>query len=128
MLVDTSTIVEILRHSRTSDRFKLIKEHTRDEELYVLIVQLAELSDWCIKNKVSPWERIEAVKRIANIVPLDEDICLEGSKIKSERRAGGHRDFSLVDGLVLATARILGEKLLTFEEDFSGETDCIVLG
>jgi len=127
MLLDTSTIVEILRHSRTSDRFKLIKEQLGSEELYVLMVQLAELSDWCIKNRVSPRDRIEAVKRFANIVPLDEEVCLEGSKIKSERRAGGHRDFSLLDGLVLATARILGERLLTFDEDFSGEKDCIVL-
>ncbi len=127
MLVDTSAIVEILRHSRTSDRFKSIKEQIGSEEVYVLIVQLAELSDWCIKNKVSPRDRVEAVKRFANIVPLDEEVCLEGSKIKSERRASGHRDFSLLDGLVLATARILGERLLTFDEDFSGEKDCIVL-
>lgn len=127
MLVDTSTIIEILRNPKTSDRFKLISEQMRGEELYLLVVQLGELSDWCIENHVSPRERVDAVKKIANIVPLDEEMCLEGSKLKADRRRSGHRNFGLLDGLVLAAARSLGEKLLTFDNDFSGEKDCVVL-
>ena len=127
MLVDTSTIIEIFRNPKTSDKLRHINEHVRGEELYLLVVQLAELSDWCIENNVSPKERVEAVKKIANIVPLDEEICLEGSKVKAERRRSGYRDFGLLDGLVLAAARSLGEKLLTFDKDFSGEKDCIIL-
>ena len=52
----------------------------------MLVVQLAELSDWCIANKVPVRERIGEVKSLANIIPLDEDICLEGSRLKNERR------------------------------------------
>ena len=77
----------------------------------MLNIQLAELSDWCIRNSVPPTERIEAIKQFANIVPLDEDMCLEGSRIKSARRRTGHKNFSLLDGLVLAAARSLGERL-----------------
>ena len=120
-------MIEILRNPKTSDKFRLINEQIRNEELYLLIVQLAELSDWCLENRVSPRERVDAVKKISNIVPLDEEICLEGSKIKAERRGNGHKDFGLLDGLVLAAARSLGVKLLTFDTDFSGERDCIVL-
>ena len=127
MLIDTSTVIEILRSSRNSERFRIINEQIREQELYLLIVQIGELSDWCIENRISPRERIEAVKKIASIVPLDEGICLEGSRIKAERRTKGHRDFGLLDGLVLAAARSLGEKLLTFDHGFSGENDCIVL-
>lgn len=127
MVIDTSTIIEILRNPKTSEKFQLINDQIRNEELYLLIVQIGELSDWCIENKVSPKERIEAVKKIASIVPLDEEICLEGSRIKAEMRRSGHRDFGLLDGLILAAARSLGEKLLTFDKDFSGEKDCIVL-
>lgn len=127
MLVDTSTIIEILRNPKTSETFRIINEQIGDEELYLLIVQLAELSDWCIENRISPRERVDVVKKIANIMPLDEEICLEGSKTKAGRRKSGYKNFSLVDGLVLAAARSLGEKLLTFDKDFSGEKDCIVL-
>jgi predicted nucleic acid-binding protein len=127
LLLDTSTVIEILRNPKSSDRFRLVKEQIKNEELYMLTIQLAELSDWCIRNNAPPIERIESVKHIANIVPLDEEICLEGSKIKSTRRRTGHKNFSLLDGLVLAAARSLGERLLTFDRHFTGEKDCIVL-
>jgi len=127
LLLDTGAIIQVLRHPRTSKEFKLIQKHIGEEELYVLVVQLAELSDWCFANNVPVKERIEEVKKLANIIPLDEDICLEGSRIKNERRKTGFRDFGLLDGLLLAAARSVGERVLTFDRDFAEEQDCLVL-
>jgi len=127
MLVDTSAIIEILRHSRTSNEFKVIQEHIGAEEVYMLVVQLGELSDWCIANRRPVKERVEAVKNLANIIPVDEEICLEGSKLKNERRKKGFAAFGLLDGLVLAAARSVGERVLTFDRDFAGEEDCVVI-
>jgi len=127
LLLDTSAIIEILRHSRTSKEFKLIQEHIGAEEVYMLVVQLGELSDWCIANRIPVKERVEAVKTLANIIPVDEEICLEGSKLKNERRKKGFRSFGLLDGLVLAAARSVGERVLTFDRDFEGEEDCILI-
>ena len=127
MLFDTSAIIEVLRHPRTSKEFRTIQKHVGEEELYILVVQLAELSDWCLVNSVPVKERIEEVKSLANVIPLDEDICLEGSRIKNERRKKGFRSFGLLDGLVLAAARSVGERVLTFDRDFTGEEDCLVL-
>ena len=127
MLLDTSAIIEVLRHPRTSKEFRTIQKHVGEEELYILVVQLAELSDWCLVNSVPVKERIEEVKSLANVVPLDEDICLEGSRIKNERRKKGFRSFGLLDGLVLAAARSVGERVLTFDRDFTEEEDCLVL-
>jgi len=127
MLVDTSAIIEILRHSRTSNEFKVIQEHIEAEEVYMLVVQLGELSDWCIANRRPVKERVEAVKNLANIIPVDEEICLEGSKLKNERRKKGFAGFGLLDGLVLAAARSVGERVLTFDRDFAGEEDCVVI-
>jgi len=39
----------------------------------------------------------------------------------------GVSNFGIIDGIVLSTARSLGERLLTFDADFEGEEDCIVL-
>jgi len=127
LLLDTSAIIEVLRHPRTSKEFRLIQKHIGDEDLYVLVVQLAELSDWCIVNNVPARERIEEVKNLANIIPLDEDIFLEGSRIKNERRKKGFASFGLLDGLLLAAARSVGERVLTFDRDFAEEEDCLVL-
>jgi len=93
----------------------------------VLVVQLADVSDWCIANKVSVRERIGEVKSLANIISLDEDICLEGSRLKNERRRRGFRSFGLLDGLLLAAARSVGERVLTFDRDFAEEEDCLLL-
>jgi predicted nucleic acid-binding protein len=127
LLLDTSAIIEVLRHPKTSKEFRLIQKHIGAEELYVLIVQLAELSDWCIANNVPVRERVERVRNIANIIPLDEDICLEGSRIKNERRRKGFGNFGLLDGLLLAAARSVGERVLTFDRDFAEEKDCILV-
>ena len=93
----------------------------------MLVVQLAELSDWCIANEVPVRERIEEVKSLANIIPLDEDVCLEGSRLKSERRRRGFGSFGFLDGLLLAAARSVGERVLTFDRDFPEEEDCLLL-
>ena len=127
MLLDTSVVIEVLRHIKTSKEFKLIQRRIGEEELYLFVVQLAELSDWCFANDVPVRERVEELKKLANIIPLDEDICLEGSRIKNERRKKGFRSFGLVDGFLLAAARSVGERLLTFDRDFAEEQDCLVL-
>jgi len=127
LLLDTSSLIEVLRHPKTSKEFRLIQRHVGAEELYVLIVQLAELSDWCIANDAPARERVEEVKKLANIIPLDEDICLEGSRIKNERRRKGFGNFGRLDGLVLAAARSVGERVLTFDRDFAQEQDCVLL-
>jgi len=80
LLLDTSVVIEVLRHIKTSKEFKLIQRRIGEEELYVFVVQLAELSDWCFANDVPVRERVEELKKLANIIPLDEDICLEGSE------------------------------------------------
>jgi len=127
LLLDTSAIIEVLRHSRTSKEFRLIQKHIGAEELYMLVVQLAELSDWCIANEVPVRERIERVRSLANIIPLDEHICMEGSRLKNERRRRGFRSFGLLEGLLLAAARSVGERVLTFDRDFAEEKDCLLL-
>ena len=67
------------------------------------------------------------MKSLANIIPLDEDICLKGSRLKNERRRRGFRSFGLLDGLLLAAAMSIGERVLTFDRDFPEEEDCLLL-
>ena len=125
MLLDTSAIVEIFRSPAESVRFKKITGEIGDEEVYVSMVQLAEIAGWATRNRVPPEERIEAVKKMARLVPLDERICLDAAAIKQQRRRAGHDDFSLMDGVILATARSIGQRILTSDGAFIGENDCV---
>jgi predicted nucleic acid-binding protein len=127
MLLDSSAIIEVFRSSSDSRRFRAIVRRIGDEEVYVSVIQLAEVADWAVRNRLPPRDRIESVKDFVRIVQLNEEICVEAAAIKRRRREEGHADFSLLDAIILATARSIGQKVLTFDGDFSGESDCIVL-
>ena len=100
---------------------------TEQSELYVSHVQLAELADWATRCGVPAAERLDAVEQIASVVPLTKEICLEAAVIKSAKRKNGVSNFGIIDGIILSTARSLGQSLLTFDADFEGEEDCVVL-
>lgn len=128
MFLDTTIVVEVLRSGRESKRFQRILEAIKDDPLFISMLQLAELSDWCLENSIDPSDRISRLKGIVGVVPLSEDICLEGSRIKHGMRERGASKFSLVDGITLASARSIDQKLLTTDSDFRGAEDAVVIG
>jgi len=109
MLLDTSAMVEVFTRKRTSSMFEKILKAISDEELYVSFIQIAEIADWCLRNNRPVFERISFVKDFANVVSLDEGISLEAARIKLEKRKTGQPDFGLIDGIILATARSVGQ-------------------
>ena len=124
MLLDTSTLVAIFTSKKAADR---IEKEVGSSELYISHVQLAELADWATKSGAPASERVDAVEQMANVVPLTREICLEAATIKFAKRKQGVSNFGIIDGVILATARSLGQNLLTFDADFAGEEDCVVL-
>lgn len=127
MFLDTSIIIEIFRFEKGAKEFEKIYELIKDEPLFISIVQIGEISDWCLKNNTDPARRIAGLKSILNIIPLSEKIVLEGSQIKHEMRGKGIKSFSLIDGIILASARSINQKLLTTERDFRKAGDAIIL-
>jgi len=127
VLLDTTVLVEIFRSPGTSSLFRKIVEEMGDEEAFVSIIQLGEIADWAVRNGIPAKDRVDSVKEIALIVPLSQKICLDAAEIKYRRRESGYKDFGLLDGIVLATARSVKQKILTFDTDFEGETDCRVI-
>ncbi len=128
MFLDTTIVVEVLRSGRESRRFRRILEAIKDDPLFISMLQLAELSDWCLENSIDPSDRISRLKGIVGVVPLTEGICLEGSKIKRGMRERGVSKFSLLDGIILASARSIDQKLLTSDSDFRKAEDAVVIG
>jgi len=127
VLLDTSTLVEIFRNLSESAVVENITTKMEDEDAYISMIQVGEIADWAARNETPLEERIEAVKELARIVPLSERICLDAAEIKRERRTAGYKSFGLIDGIILATARSIGQRVLTFDRDFKGEKDCILL-
>lgn len=129
MHLDTTAIVEMLLSPPTSRRFQQVVTTIGEDPVFVSMVQVAELADWCIANGKDPATILQRLKSAVTLSPLTEQICLDGAKLKREIRGTGRkRKFGLLDGIVLASARALGQKLLTFDQDFRDLPDAVVLG
>ena len=130
MFLDTSIIIEIFQSQKGSNPLSRILDvvaTSKEESNYISTIQLAEISDWCAKNKIHPRDGINNVKTIAQVVPLDEGICEESGPIKLSMRESGKKSFGLIDSIILASARSVNQRLLTKDRHFKGEDDCIVL-
>jgi predicted nucleic acid-binding protein len=119
MFLDTSIIIELFQSDSCSPGFVKIYEQIKGEPLFMSVIQVGELSDWCLKNSVRPEDMMGQLKKIVGAIPLNEKLCLDGSRIKSEMRAKGSKSFSLIDGLILASARSVNQTLLTLDRDFA---------
>jgi len=127
MFLDTSAIVELMRGGRGSARTEKILGYIENELLFVSVIQLGEINDWCIANCSDPAARISQLKEIVHIIPLNETISIEASEIKRQMRAQNVAKFSLMDGFILASARYIGQRLLTLDTDFRKAEDIIII-
>ncbi len=127
MFLDTSVVIELLINESTSKRFQSIFQHIENEPAFISLMQVGELSDWCLRNEVDPVEALAMVKDIVELAPVNEQILLAASRLKHEIRAKGVSKFSLMDGIILASSRELNEPLLTLDLDFRLADNVIVL-
>ncbi len=127
MFLDTSVIIEIFRNDKNSKKFQDLYIYIKDEPLFVSIIQIGELADWCLKNNIDPEKRITKLKQILNVIPLNEKICYVGAQLKYSIRKNGVTKFGLLDGIVLASARSINQRLLTTDSDFRKLSDAIVI-
>lgn len=127
MFADTSVLIEVLISKPSSTTFYEIYEYIEEENIFISVVQLGEISDWCFRNNEDRTKIIPEIKEIVEILELNEKIVLDASKIKHERRVKGFDKFGLIDGIVLASSRSLNEVLLTLDNDFRNLDDVILL-
>jgi len=127
MFLDTSILIEIFRNDQKTRTFQEIYKHIKDEPLFISLIQIGEISDWCLKNNIDPEKRITKLKQILNVIPLNEKICYEAAHIKYKIRKKGVAKFGLLDGIVLASARSINQRLLTTDSDFRTISDAVVV-
>lgn len=114
MFLDTFALVEYFMGTSKGLR---VKEALKRERSYISIISIAEVADWCHENDLDAQKHVDVIRKLVDMVPLTEEICLGASRIKHEGRKL-HIDFGLVDGLILATAKSMGQKVLTGDPHF----------
>ena len=127
MFLDTSVLIELLLAEKDSIIFDKIYDNIKDEPNFISMIQVGEISDWCLKNGGDPKITLSRLKEIIEMININEDILFEGSRIKYDMREMGLKKFSLMDGIILASARSLNETLLTFDSDFRKADNVLLL-
>ncbi len=128
MFADTSVVIELLRGSADDPLVKQIESSLGSGLVLASPIQIGEIADHARKNKESPQGAAELAIQVLELVPLTPEIALAASEIKAEARTRAKaNDFSLIDGVILASARSKGQTLLTLDKGFLGFPDVIVL-
>lgn len=128
MLLDTSVIVELLSRPEGDPVVKAAKSAIGDSMTYASPIHMGEVADVSRREGRPVDETVRRALDLVDLVPLDAAIAVEASALKAEarkRKAG--RDFSLIDGVGLASARSRGLRLLTFDAEFEGFSDVVIL-
>lgn len=128
MHLDTGVILELFSRPRHDPLVQRILDAVRNEALTWSVVQFGELADACRRTGASIDQNEARVRAMVEVVPVETNVAIAASALKGEaRRHRDTRDFSLLDGVVLATARSKGQRLLTTDPDFLHFDDAIVL-
>lgn len=127
MMIDTSVVIDLFLSDEDSGDFQKIMDRIEDEDLFISVIQIGEISDWCYRNTIDPKEAIDFIRKISEVLPVDEDLMEDASRLKHQARTGGQGKFSLIDGIILSTASIYDEMLLTRDNDFRGLDGVIIL-
>lgn len=127
MLLDTSALVELMRATDKS-RVARIKSIVGDRQIFASPIHLGEIADAARRLGLDVDKTVAEVLAVVELVPLDATIAIQASAIKAEaRKRREARDFSLIDGVGLATARVRGLPFVTTDPEFKGFPDAIVV-
>lgn len=118
-----------------SDNGRTVREYLNTEEVVTPSIVLAEIARKYLRDGV---EQEDVVKRLnfisanSTIIEINAELSLaaakaylelsEKAKVEQLRRPG------LADGIILASGRTLGAKIVTGDEHFKGLTEIVYIG
>ena len=125
IVLDTSAWIEYFAGSEKGQR---VRERLNREgrEVFITGLIVAEISVKFLKETRPVEEVVRALGSLASLVPFDFRLAQEAAEIYVHERKTRNK-FGLADAHVLAAARIVGGKVITFDHDFNGLNEAVVL-
>lgn len=128
MLLDTSVLVELQQRPADDRIVQDILAAIGDAVLFASPIHLGELADAARRKGLPPEETAAKAMQVVELIPLSADIAIAASALKAEaRRRKSGKEFSLIDGVGLASARSRGVPMLTMDHEFDGFHDVTVI-
>lgn len=123
LTIDSYAWVEIIRDSPQGQRAQELMEG--DDQCLTPSIVLAEVASAGVRDGIRHSiirEQLESIRESSRIVAIDYALAVEGAQLTIELRRSARTLKlplpGLADGLVLATARLSGSRLLTGDPHF----------
>ena len=121
VLIDSWGWIEYWKGGKLSE--KVASYIDGEEEMVVSAINLAEVYLWVSRtyDETIAGGKVATVEKRCHVIPVERDTALEAAKIKGKEKLG------FADGLILATARQVGGKVVTGDPDMKGLRDVVFL-
>jgi predicted nucleic acid-binding protein len=123
LTIDSFAWIEVIRGSFAGNRARALI--VGSEACFTPAVVLGEVALACVTDGMSDpviAQELEAIHETSEVVPIDDTIAVAGAyatnELRQRARSAGLPTPGLADGLILATARGLGSRLLTGDRHF----------
>ncbi|MEI7432977.1 MAG: PIN domain-containing protein [Methanomicrobiales archaeon] len=126
ILVDTWAWLEMMGGSPRGDRARDIILNSSPVSLSVLTLYELRYRLEQIKNREFAIMVIKQITDQAEVIPIDDQIGLLGGTIKIQQ-ISEKKTMGAVDCLILATARVHNQQILTGDKHFAGIPEAICL-
>ncbi|MEK6961622.1 MAG: PIN domain-containing protein [Nanoarchaeota archaeon] len=117
-ILDTHAWIEYFRGSEAGEQVKRAIENTNNR-VYTAECSMGELWEWATREKHDFERASNIMMAITSFCPIELADWTEAARIKREIREK-HRDFGMMDALILCKQRQLGCRLLTGDPHFAG--------
>lgn len=124
-VIDACAWIEYFNASKSGEYVKKIVENS-ENTIYTNIITIAELSSSYTRNKLSFENEKNTLLQISSLFNVDLLFCDEVGKLHAETKQKV-KNLSLSDAFVLLTARKVGGKIVTCDEDFRGIKEAIMI-
>jgi len=123
MFLDTSAVIELFLGT---EKGKRVLESIKEEDAFISIITYAEVAMWCKREgkDFEIWR--ESVEKITSVVDLDPQIAYDAANITFEAKQKD-KSFGIIDGIILASARSVNQRLITKDKHFEGFSDVVIL-
>lgn len=118
-----------------SDSGRIVKDYIDVEEAVTPSIVLAEVARKYLREGVKEEDvvkRLNFIVASSTVMEIDVELSVAAAKAYLElfekAEVGKLRRPSLTDGIVLATGRILGAKIVTGDEHFKGFGEVVYIG
>ena len=124
IIVDASAWIEYLENSSKGKKASELLDASLNE-VYTPVSVIAEVLHKTLKRGLDIEQALEIIRQMSTVVLLDIDCGINAAQVYAKCRTKGN-SFGMLDAFVVATAREVGGKILTFDNGFRQFKEAII--